>query len=260
MGEGVIERREHIQVGRPIPRETVQTVERGYLVDCTESHCQWQGLFPDPDLAAEAAERHYDHERRNGRCHYGVVTYTVVELLDGGTACMLDESSLGLTVEENRVRAADGDAREVEFPRTTGDLSEIVHRGDRIRLPAGREGKVHQVSETRSSGLPTWTVVYVDPDVSLTDARKKDFYWQNELVTRDGQIYRSFGRDPLAQPAFEVVGQAEHQADFSEFVARADGGMPHTDRARVDVGAVLFLVATLLLLAAGLTIILGGAL
>lgn len=221
---GVIERREDIQVARPIPRETLRAVERGVLVTCTNTFCDWQGLFPDAVLAKKAAESHYDHEQRSGEYHYGTRSYTIVRLLDAATAQTVDESSPGLGVEEQRIRSADGSTRQFEFPRTTGDVSRIVQRGDRLRLPADRTGKVYQVTETRAYGLPTWTVVYVGDDVDLTDARKRNYYWQNELVARDGKVYRSFGREPLAQPSFEVGGQAEHQADFSEFAAHADGG------------------------------------
>jgi hypothetical protein len=217
MSNGVIERREDIIVDRPIPRDTLRSVEGGVLVTCTDMHCHWQGLFPDADLAATAVERHYDHEQRTGQYHYGKRTYLAVELLDQETACSLDTSNLGLSVEEQRLNTPSGEVQRVEFPRTTGDVSDLVQRGDRISVPPGRSGKVCRVSETRSSGLPTWAVVYVDEDVLLTDAKKSDYYWQNELVARDGDVYRSFGQEPLSSPAFEVVGTTDHQTDFTEF-------------------------------------------
>jgi len=206
-----------IIVDRPIARDTLRSVEQAVLVTCTDTHCEWQGLFPDADLATTAVERHYDHEGRNGQYHYGSRTYLAVELLDRETACSLDTSKLGLSVEEQRFNTPCGEVRRVEFPRTTGDVSDLIQRGDRISLPPDRRHKVCRVSETRSSGLPTWTVVYVDEDVDLTDANRSDYYWQNELVARDGEVYRSFGRDPLSAPAFEVVGETDHQTDFSEF-------------------------------------------
>jgi hypothetical protein len=233
-GNSVIEHREDIIVDRPIPRDMLRSVEEGVLVTCTDTHCDWQGLFPDADLAATAVERHYDHEKRSGQYHYGSRTYLAVELLNQGTACSLDTSKLGLSVEEQRFNTPSGEVRRAEFPRTTGNVSELVQRGDQISLPPDRRHKVCRVSETRSSGLPTWTVVYVDEDTDLTDANRSDYYWQNELVARDGDVHLSFGLDPLAAPAFEVVGEIDHQADFSEFVARSDGGRPRSIDTSID--------------------------
>lgn len=210
-----------IVVSRPIPRETIRTVETGYLVTCTDSYCDWQGLFPDPDLAATACERHYQHERRTGEYHFGNRSYIVVELLDNETACTLDESSLGLSVEENRYRTRDGGVREAEFPRTTGDVSELVERGDSIDRRDYAESVVYQVSKTRSHGLPTWTVIYLDEDVEMTNATRDDFYWCNELIAQEGEVYTSYGPNPLHQPTFRVIGETEHQADFSEFAGGA---------------------------------------
>lgn len=212
-----IETSEDIIVDRPIPRETIRGVASGYLVTCTDvMHCEWQGLFPDPALAATAAERHYDHERHNGQYHHGMETYIVVELVDRATAYSVDQSSLGLSVEEIRMGDFDGDVREFEFPRTTDDVGELVQRGDRIET-VHDTAKVAGVTETRSSGLPTWTVYYVDEDVDLTDADRHDYRWANELVAQGEEIYRSFGPDPTAAPALEVVGTADHQADIGVF-------------------------------------------
>ena len=235
----VIEHSEDILVDRPIPRDTLRSVKRGVLVTCTNTHCDWQGLFPDPDLAVTAVGRHYDHEQSSGEFHYGSRTYLAVELLDQETACSLDTSKLGLSVEEQRFNTPSGEVRQAEFPRTTGNVSELVQRGDQISLPSDRRHKVCRVSETRSNGLPTWTLVYVDEDVYLTDANRSDYFWQNELIARDGDVYRSFGVDPLAAPAFEVVGETDHQASFSEFDARADGGKSgtvHTETERLGGG------------------------
>ena len=58
-----------IIVDRPIARDTLRSVEQAVLVTCTDTHCEWQGLFPDADLATTAVERHYDHEGRNGQYH-----------------------------------------------------------------------------------------------------------------------------------------------------------------------------------------------
>ncbi|WP_353635517.1 hypothetical protein ABSL23_15845 (plasmid) [Halobacterium sp. NMX12-1] len=206
-----------ILVGRPIARDRLRAVASGFLVTCTASHCCWQGVFPDPNLAATAAERHYDHDRRNGSYHYGTKTYTVVELVDRATAYTVDESTLGLGVEDDRLRTIDDDVRKHEFPRTTGSVSDAVQRGDRIMLPSERTQKVYRVSETRSLGLPTWTVVYVDEDVDLADATREDFYWKNEQIARDGQVFTRYGPDSPAAPSFEVLGQADHQANLGAF-------------------------------------------
>jgi hypothetical protein len=217
-----IDTRAEIVVDRPISRESIRAVQEGVLVTCTAIHCEWQGLFPDATLAKTGAERHTQRERRSGRLHYGDPTYTIVRLLDEATAQTVDASKLGLSVEEQRYQTTNGGVREVEFPRTTGDVDALVQRGDRIQIPPARPRTVCQVSETRSSGLPTWTVVFVEPDVDLLSASKRDFFWQNELIARDGEIYSSFGPDPLAAPAFEVVGRDDHQADFSEFGGELD--------------------------------------
>jgi hypothetical protein len=211
-----IEARSDIVVERPISRETIRAVEQGVLVTCTGMHCDWQGLFPDAALAAAAAERHYEHELRSGQYHHGTRTYLAVELLDAETACTLDVSSLGLTVAENRLCTRDGGVREVEFPRTTGDVSELVERGDKVLLPPDRPQKVRSVIESRSVGLPTWSVGYCDVEDDLTSGRLPP-RGQNELIARDGDVYRSFGPDPLSAPAFEVVGRTEHQAGIGQF-------------------------------------------
>ncbi|MFC7323305.1 hypothetical protein ACFQMF_01795 [Halorubrum rutilum] len=219
-----IAHRDDIVVGRPINRETIRSVREGILVTCNDNHCiregRWQGLFPNPELAKEAVESHYDHERRSGEYHFGQRSFTIVRLLDEETAQTVDESSLGLTVEENRLRSIDGSVREVEFPRTTGDVSELVQRGDRILVPPEREQKVTSVTESRSHGLPTWSVGFCGVDLDLVSDQLPP-RGQNELIARDGEVYRSFGPDPLAAPAFEVVGLADHQADFARF---ANGG------------------------------------
>jgi len=203
-------------VGRPIARDTLRATERGTLVTCTNLQCEWQGLFPTINHAVRAVQAHYDHERGNNYSHNGSVTHTVVDLLDAQTACMVDVSQLGLSVGEQRYQSQCGAVREAEFPRTTESVADLVERGDRIELPDGRYGKVASVSESRSSGLPVWSVRYADPDTDLTrdDWQPK---FQNELVARDGSVYCSYGPDPLAAPVFDVVGETDHQADFTEF-------------------------------------------
>ena len=212
-----IDTRADIQVGRPLSRETVRSVESGILVTCTDLRCQWQGLFHDADLAASAVERHYEHEEQSGKHHHGPRTYTVVELLDQETACTLDESQLGLSVEENRCQRYDGGVREFGFPRTTDDVADLVERGDRIQRPPDREYKVMQVTETRSFGLPTWSVTYCELEADINSGNTKPKF-ANEVIARDGAVYYSYGEAPLASPAFEVIGQAEHQASVAQFV------------------------------------------
>jgi hypothetical protein len=120
----------------------------------------------------------------------------------------------------------DGGVREAQFPRTTDDVPDLVSRGDEIRLPQDRLGKVVRVTETRSLGLPTWTVVFVAPEVDLLDAQpKQDYRWQNELIAQDGAAYQSFGPNPLNSPAFEIAGETEHQSALEQF----DGGAKADD-------------------------------
>lgn len=211
MPKTVTERSDSV-VDRPIPREVLRSVERGVLVTCTNLQCEWQGLFPAVDHAIHAVQAHYDHER----LHRGSTTYMVVELDDEATACTVDVSEPGLSVQEQRYQSQCGAVREYKFPRTTGDVSELVERGDRIELPSGRYGKVASVRASRSSGLPAWSVCYAEPGTDLTrdDWQPK---FQNELIAQEGSIYCSFGPEPLAAPAFKVVGETDHQADFSEF-------------------------------------------
>lgn len=205
-----------IVVNRPVARETIRATDQGYLATCYDTRCEWQGLFPDPDFATTACERHWDHEQRSGKHHYGTRNYQVIELVDEATACTLDQSELGLSVEEIRLGTVDGSVREVEFPRTTGDVSELVERGDRILLPPERPQKVTSVTESRSHGLPTWSVGFCDVDDELLSGNLPP-RGQNELIARDGTVYCSFGPDPLAGPAFEIAGEAEHQADLTKF-------------------------------------------
>jgi len=213
----VIDSRADIVVDSPIDRATIRTVTDGVLATCTATHCNWQGLFPSAGLAKQAVESHYDHERRSGQYHYGNRTYTIVLLLDSETAQTVDESALGLDVASNRLRTIDGDVREYEFPRTNGDVSGIVGRGDVIARHHREDAVVESVTETRSLGLPTWTVRYLDSGVPFTEATTRDYYWINECIAQDGEVYQSFGEDPLATPAFEVVGTVDHQANLSAF-------------------------------------------
>lgn len=208
---------------RPIDRATLLDVDEGVLVTCTATHCDWQGLFPKPVDAYQAAETHWFREQSRPQgdsrgYHCGDSTFTVVRLLDEATAQVLDNSRLGLTVEENRLRTQDGDVREPEFPRTTGDAGDLVGRGDLIDRLHRDDAMVCDVAETRSCGLPTWSVRYVEQDVEIESAGRHDYYWINECIAQDSAVYQSYGEDPLSTPALEVIGTGEHQADFSELL------------------------------------------
>lgn len=209
------------EVGTPLPRETLLETETGFLVSCTGTQCDWQGLFPTATLALQAVENHKENEYRRQRYRFGHTSHTIIELVDEATAFSTDLSEPGLSVEELRLGEIDGSVREFEFPRTTGDVSDLVGRGDVIETNT-REGKVVRVTETRSHGLPTWTVVYVDPDIDIPEAKRGDYKWQNELVAQEGDIYRSYGIEPLTAPAFSVLGTAEHQTSLIEIAT--DGG------------------------------------
>lgn len=212
--------RSDIQVDRPLDRDTIRETAEGFLVSCTATHCSWQGLFPDPLLAKQAVETHY---RRIRAYHAGVCTYSIVELLDEERAMVVPESELDKL--DPTLRKYDPEQIErPEFPRTTGDVSEIVGRGDRVTVRGRREAVVYQVSEQRALGLPVWTVMYVYPDVDLDSAGKHDFKWLNESIARDGDVYCRYGEAFLGDARLQVVGEAEHQADFSRFeeVAHAE--------------------------------------
>lgn len=200
---------ENIQISCPLPRETIRTTKTGYLASCFD--CQWQGLFPDGTLADDAVGTHYD------RCHYGPSSYTLVFLVDDTRAQCL---------ESNRGRLTPIQSERPTFPRTTGDVSELVTRGDLIRLPGDREQMVVAVTEQRALGLPTWTVTFCDPDVDLLDD-DPDWRGKNELIACDGDAYCRYGESYLGAPSFEIAGRAEHQADLSSYRSErlvTDGG------------------------------------
>lgn len=221
--------RSDIQIGRPLSRETIRATEEGILAHCSASHCNWQGLFPAPQLAKQAVEAHYDHALKDAdsqtrATHMGTRTYQLTALLDAETAQQLDTSNPGLGTPGWRSQDPSGTVREPEFPRTTGSVDELVERGDLIdRAPYHQNEIVERVSKTRSSGLPTWSVVFVAHNrhelESLEDATADDRHYLNECIARDGQIYGSFGEDPLNTPAFEVVGEAEHQSHLASFTS-----------------------------------------
>ncbi|APX98657.1 hypothetical protein [Natronorubrum daqingense] len=211
-----IDHDEDIQVGTPISRATIRDTESGYLATCRD--CQWMGLFPNGTLADSAAQTHYE------RCHYGTSSYTIVFLVDGTRAQCL---------ESNRDRLTPIQSERPMFPRTTGDVSALVERGDLIRLAGDREAMVRGVTETRVFGLATWSVTICDTDVDLVDD-DPDWRGMNELIARDGDVYCRYGEDYLGAPAFEIDGRAAHQSDLSSFDhdrAITDGG---PDQRRAD--------------------------
>jgi len=210
---------EDIVVDEPIPRETLRSTETGFVVACRANHCQWQGLFPDVDVAEAAVNTHIYRKRcRRDAYHTGSTGAFLTELVDDGTARS--------TLDSHHVYAWDSGPEDPisfdpvdlgpEFPRATDDVDGLVQRGDRIKLPGDRYGKVASVSETRCSGIATWSVRYADPDKDLTrdDWQPK---FQNELIAQDGEVYCRYGERFLGPPVFEVVGRSDHQADFSEF-------------------------------------------
>lgn len=208
-----------IQVGRPVPRKTIRETESGYLAQCCD--CQWMGLFPDGVLADTAVETHYQ------RCHYGSSSYTLVYLVNSTRAQCL---------ESNRGRLTPIQSERPTFPRTTGDVSKLVSRGDCIRLPGDRDQMVVSVTEQRALGLPTWTVSFCGPDVNLVD-EDPDWRGKNELIARNGDVYCRYGEQYLGAPMFETIGRAEHQADLSSFSGDrivTDGGTNASDTDQPD--------------------------
>lgn len=205
-----ISNRHDILVGRPLSRSTLRSTETGYLANCDATCCQWQGLFPDAEIALSAVKNHYYNEMGDGHCTLFEWRYTVTELA-GRDKAYTHESEIG----------TGGEIREWQFPRTTEDMSELVERGNRIKIPPERLRKVYSVSKTRSRGLPTWAVKFVeiDQDLLADDLRPG---LKNELIAQDGQIYTSFGEAPLAAPAFEIDGRADHQANIEAFANRGE--------------------------------------
>lgn len=224
-------------VDSPIDREIIRGVDEGHLVTCSGFRCQWQGLFPRRELAIDAINNHLARERRRGT-HFGKVTAHLVKLLGDSRAHALTDSHhvfigdsgpedpLGFGPEEVWPGTGSGFTHEIDgkgasgvFPRTDGDLTEVVGTGDLIEVPPDRRGKVWRVRETRSLGLPTWTIEYVapdregwpDPETEWT--RGQDQKWLNEMVVVDGTpVMRFTGQE------YPVVGRAEEfQATMGDF-------------------------------------------
>lgn len=217
-------------VGRPLARERIRAVEEGYLVECSALRCRWQGLFARRERAVAALDTHLARSYRQGITgHRGKVVAHLVQLLDERTArCATDSIWTQHTVVD-----ADGSLAvefgfsfedEAPFPRTQGDVSELVETGDLIDV-RGREGKVWKVTETRSLGLPTWTILYVDPDrdgwpdPTTEWQRGRDQSWLNELVVVDGVATCRYDGEQ-----YPVVGaDDEYQALLGGF-AGGEGG------------------------------------
>ncbi|AJF28131.1 hypothetical protein SG26_20500 (plasmid) [Haloarcula sp. CBA1115] len=207
-----------IIVENPLPRQTLRNASWGYHVSCSSRRCEWAGLFPTLPLAEEAVNAHlYRRRRKQDAYHVGRC---------GADCTQLEADRARRLGDTHHVYIGDaGPAEPLSFdseswgpwyPRSTDDVDGLVQRGDRIELPGDREGKVARVTETRSCGIATWSVAYADPGTDLTrdDWQSK---FQNELVARDGDVYCRYGEEFLGAPVFEVVGEAEHQADFTEF-------------------------------------------
>jgi hypothetical protein len=213
--------RADVVVDRPISRKTIRSVSTGFLVSCGDARCDWQGLFPTAAMAAEAVARHVTHARRSGEWHYGEQSSIVVELIDRSSAVVDGRSRIDPLRPDLRKydpEATHATGEPPVFPRSsTGrTVADLVERGDRIRLPPSRDQKVARVTPTRSLGLPTWSVRYCDLDHTLTHDTLPP-RGQNELVARDGAVYRRYGEDYLGPPAFEIVGVADHQASIGRF-------------------------------------------
>lgn len=207
-------------VGRPISRETLRGTTDGVLVTCHATNCEWQALCDSDAGAAAAIGQHYDRlgseqSEFKSVSHLGTETYTIVRLLDAATAETVDESKPALVPPSSRLQRHDGTVREVEFPRTTGDVPGLVERGDKIQTTHDQQ-KIVRVTESRSHGLPTWSVAYCDIDADPENGHTS-FRYANELIARDGQVYYSYGEDPLRNPAFEVVGAVDHQSGLGAF-------------------------------------------
>lgn len=214
----VVEAPSDIVIGAPLNRQRVRSTDKAMLVRCSSNHCEWEGLFPSAELAMDAVNTHiYRGRLRQEVGHVGNCGADLHEL-DGHRARWYKDTNhvyIG-QIQPAELLAFDEDGLGPWYPRSTDDVNALVKRGDRIRLSGGREGKVELVKPTRSGGIATWSVAFVDPDVDLGDDSHQRKY-QNELIARDGSVYCRYGEQPLAAPGFEVLGETDHQADFTEF-------------------------------------------
>ena len=218
-------------VGRPVDRETIINAAQGHLVTCADNQCQWQGLFPDRDLAVEAANTHVWREKQRGNWHYGQVVVHLVGIVDDRTAtCVTDQVWPGKgedaltfdprtqnhTTASGYVHNLNGYGSSPAFPVTPSShpgVDELVSAGDLIETSGPSNGKVWKVTETRSLGIPTWTIVYVAPEYEGWPSSdydiKQDCSWLHELVPVDGEIVCRYGDNRT----YEVLGEApDYQA------------------------------------------------
>lgn len=225
-------------VGRPLDRDVIKEATGGFLVTCGADvgRCEWQGLFPDRELAVDAINTHVVRERRRGHTHAGQVTAHLVEFLaDDRAACITDSHHVyigdrgpdePLSFEprgrpgSSYIHELNGYGFDESFPVTPSDhpgVDELVEPGDLIETSGGREGKVYQVTETRSLGLPTWTIVYVAPEQEWPQNEhqaKQRCKWLNELVAVDGEIVCRYGD----HRTYSILGRAD------DFQAMLSGG------------------------------------
>ncbi|WP_336359035.1 hypothetical protein [Haloarcula sp. CGMCC 1.6347] len=207
-----------IIVDDPLPRGTLRDTDWAHHVSCNSSRCEWAGLFPTLRVAEDAANTHLHRRRREqdtyhvGSCGAHCTELRADRARDQRSTHHVYMGSVG----PQEPLSFDSESWRPWYPRSTDAVDELVQRGDRIKLPGDREGKVARVTETRSCGIATWSVAYADPGTDLTrdDWQSK---FQNELVARDGEVFCRYGEEFLGPPVFEVVGEADHQADLAEF-------------------------------------------
>lgn len=214
-------------VDRPVDRERIREVDEGYLVTCTATRCDWQGVFPTAAFAERAVNNHVARERRRPEYtyHAGQVTVHLVDLIDN-TSARATTASHHVYMGDPGPQAPisfDLDTFGPAFPRVGHQrgVDERVTTGDLIETSNGREGKVWKTRETRSLGLPTWTIVYVQPDVDDWPTTDQDIRrharWLNELVIAEDTIVCRYGPDST----HEVLGQAE---GYQNLLASYGGG------------------------------------
>lgn len=219
--------------GAPIDRETIRSTTEGFLVTCGADlgRCGWQGLFDDRDLAVDALNNHVARERRKPgwSSHTGQVTAHLVELLDDTTARASTEGHhvfagqagppdpfsfpepehVDSVAVSEYVHDLNGTADSPPFPIEPADgptVGDVVARGDLIDPHGPTEGKVYTVSETRTLGLPAWSVTYVAPEAPFPDEKHGgDPKYLNELVAVDGVPTCRYGEN-CQHP---VVGRAD---------------------------------------------------
>lgn len=222
-------------VGRPVDRRAIIEKDDGFLVTCGDWKCEWQGWFPDQDLAKAAINNHIRREKRQGEDHFGQVSAHLVTILEDDRAICVTDSVWQLKGEDfpiefepetwqedilKNVTPKSESTLETNrkgvvptFPiQASGDpgVNEVAERGDVIDK-GYQEVKIWQIIETRSLGLPTWSIISVPVEYDgwpeSKRARRQNCLYNNELIVRNGFVTCRYTEEPIL-----ITGSTEHQA------------------------------------------------